>query len=97
MAVGPSFPGDHDGSEGLGRVIELLAGLAGQSAAGPGQRGEARSAAIAERILYRCLENGLSFKLGAGNVITLCPPLTISPADLDRALDIPDAAVATAA
>ncbi|MGB3314559.1 MAG: aspartate aminotransferase family protein, partial [Albidovulum sp.] len=42
----------------------------------------------AERIYYRCLEAGLSFKISAGCVLTLSPPLTIARDDLDRALDI---------
>jgi 4-aminobutyrate aminotransferase len=49
--------------------------------------------ARAERILYRCLDRGLSFKTTVGNVLTLSPPLVISRADLDRALDIVEAAV----
>ncbi|MGE0007050.1 MAG: aspartate aminotransferase family protein [Parvibaculaceae bacterium] len=42
----------------------------------------------AERVFYRCLEDGLSFKVSAGSVLTLSPPLVISKAELDRALDI---------
>ncbi len=42
----------------------------------------------ADRIMYHSLEHGLSYKLGAGCVITLCPPLTISREQLDSALDI---------
>lgn len=42
----------------------------------------------AERILYYSLENGLSFKISGGNVLTLAPPLTIEVDDLHRALDI---------
>ncbi|MCL5778647.1 aspartate aminotransferase family protein [Limibaculum sp. FT325] len=42
----------------------------------------------AERIYYRCLEAGLSFKISAGSVLTLSPPLTIARDDLDRALEI---------
>ncbi len=49
--------------------------------------------ARAERIYYRCLEAGLSFKISAGNVLTLSPPLVISRADLDRALSIVEDAV----
>ncbi|OQM77673.1 (R)-1-hydroxy-2-aminoethylphosphonate ammonia-lyase [Manganibacter manganicus] len=49
--------------------------------------------ALAERIYYRCLEQGLSFKISQGNVLTLSPPLIIAKADLDRALDIVEAAV----
>lgn len=44
--------------------------------------------AAAERIYYRCLEAGLSFKISAGCVLTLSPPLTIATEDLDRALAI---------
>lgn len=47
----------------------------------------------AERIYYRCLEAGLSFKISAGCVLTQSPPLTIPRADLDRALDIVEAAI----
>jgi len=49
--------------------------------------------AAAERIYYRCLDAGLSFKISAGSVLTLSPPLTIAVADLDRALDIVVAAI----
>jgi len=43
---------------------------------------------LAEKIFYRCLDEGLSFKISQGCVLTLSPPLTIPKADLDRALDI---------
>jgi 4-aminobutyrate aminotransferase len=49
--------------------------------------------ALAERVYYRCLENGLSFKISAGNVLTLSPPLVIANDDLDRALSIVEDAV----
>ncbi len=42
----------------------------------------------AEQIMYHCLANGLSFKVSQGSVINLCPPLTISIGELERALDI---------
>jgi 4-aminobutyrate aminotransferase len=48
---------------------------------------------LAERVYYRCLEEGLSFKISAGNVLTLSPPLIIDRADLDKALGIVEAAV----
>ena len=51
---------------------------------------EVASAALAEAAMYRCLTNGLSFKVGGGNVLTLCPPLTITRVELDAALDILD-------
>lgn len=44
--------------------------------------------ALAERIFYRCLDAGLSFKISAGSVLTLSPPLVIAREDLDRALGI---------
>jgi len=43
---------------------------------------------LAEDVLYRALENGLSFKSTMGNVLTLTPPLTVSADDIDRACDI---------
>lgn len=45
---------------------------------------------LAERLLYGSLADGLSFKIGAGNIVTLCPPLTIADADFDQALSILD-------
>ena len=42
----------------------------------------------AERILYSCLSNGLSFKISSGNVLTLTPPLTITEEQLRTALSI---------
>jgi 4-aminobutyrate aminotransferase len=47
----------------------------------------------AERVFYACLDQGLSFKISQGNVLTLSPPLVISRGDLDRALDIVEDAV----
>ena len=47
----------------------------------------------AERIYYRCLAEGLSFKISAGNVLTLSPPLVIPRDDLDRALAIVESAI----
>ncbi len=51
---------------------------------------EARTAGnvLAEQIYYGCLEQGLSFKISQGCVLTLSPPLTIGRGDLDAALDI---------
>jgi 4-aminobutyrate aminotransferase len=49
-----------------------------------------RATEEAEAVMYRALERGLSFKVTAGNVLCLLPPLTISRADLERALSIVD-------
>jgi 4-aminobutyrate aminotransferase len=46
--------------------------------------------AAAEKVMYRALEQGLSFKTTFGNVLTLTPPLTVTQAQMDRALDIVD-------
>jgi 4-aminobutyrate aminotransferase len=43
---------------------------------------------MAEAVLYRALDEGLSFKTTMGNVLTLTPPLTTSVAEMDAALDI---------
>ena len=47
----------------------------------------------AERVLYDCLENGLSFKVSGGTVLTLTPPLTITHEQMAEALTILDAAI----
>jgi 4-aminobutyrate aminotransferase len=51
---------------------------------------KAPAAAAAERVLYRALSRGLSFKTTMGNVLTLTPPLIVTQAQMDRALDILD-------
>jgi 4-aminobutyrate aminotransferase len=48
-----------------------------------------------ERLMYRCLARGLSFKIGGGNVVTLCPPLTIPFEQFDEALSIFESALGT--
>jgi 4-aminobutyrate aminotransferase len=48
----------------------------------------------AETVMYGALEQGLSFKVTAGNVLTLAPPLTITDEEMDCALDILDRCLA---
>lgn len=43
---------------------------------------------LAERVLYDCLRRGLSFKVSAGKVLTLVPPLNTAQSDLDAAANI---------
>ncbi|MDE2514430.1 MAG: aspartate aminotransferase family protein [Rhodospirillales bacterium] len=50
--------------------------------------------ARAEAVMYAALARGLSFKIGAGTVCVLCPPLTIAPERMDEALDMLEAALA---
>jgi 4-aminobutyrate aminotransferase len=45
---------------------------------------------LAEEVLYRALDRGLSFKTTMGNVLTLTPPLTITMQEMASALDILD-------
>ena len=47
-----------------------------------------RACVEAEKIMYRCLDNGLSFKVAQGNVIVLAPPLIITESELEHAFDI---------
>ena len=42
----------------------------------------------AEKVMYRSLAKGLSFKLTMGSILTLTPPLTITREEMDRALGI---------
>lgn len=48
---------------------------------------------LAEKILYNCLENGLSFKVSQGNVLTLAPPLIISDEELSESMNIVENAI----
>jgi 4-aminobutyrate aminotransferase len=47
----------------------------------------------AERVMYRCMENGLSFKVSAGNVLSLYPPLITTQEQLAAAMDIVEEAI----
>ncbi len=48
---------------------------------------------IAEKIMYYCLEKGLSFKVSHGNIIVLSPPLVITESEIDAAIAILDEAL----
>ena len=50
--------------------------------------------AEAEKVMYLAMEKDLSFKTTFGNVLTLTPPLTVTQAQMDRALDIIDECLA---
>ncbi|MEG0398090.1 MAG: aminotransferase class III-fold pyridoxal phosphate-dependent enzyme, partial [Cetobacterium sp.] len=47
----------------------------------------------AEKIMYKCLDRGLSFKISSGSVLTLVPALTIKEKDLDIAMNILESAI----
>ncbi|MBK8946096.1 MAG: aspartate aminotransferase family protein [Ignavibacteriae bacterium] len=45
---------------------------------------------IAEYILYQSLSMGLNFKVSAGNIISLMPPLTITKNEIEKSIEILD-------
>lgn len=49
---------------------------------------KSKASVEAEKLMYKCLKNGLSFKVSKGNVILLSPALTIKREELVEALDI---------
>lgn len=49
---------------------------------------------FADRVLYRCLERGLSYKVSEGRVLTLTPPLIVTHEQLTRATEILAGAIA---
>jgi 4-aminobutyrate aminotransferase len=51
---------------------------------------------LAEEVLYRCLDKGLSFKITMGNVLTLTPPLILTFEEMDLALEIIDGCIGEA-
>ncbi|MGU3537342.1 (R)-1-hydroxy-2-aminoethylphosphonate ammonia-lyase [Methylobacterium sp. A54F] len=48
---------------------------------------------LAEAVMYRALDAGLSFKTTMGNVLTLTPPLVVTEAQMTAALDIVEGAI----
>jgi 4-aminobutyrate aminotransferase len=52
------------------------------------------AADAAEAVMYRAMDAGLSFKTTMGNVLTLTPPLIVTEAQMMRALDILEDAIA---
>ena len=49
----------------------------------------------ADEVLYHSLSRGLSYKVGGGSVLTLCPPMTITSDELTTALDIIEEGIAS--
>ena len=88
------------GAHGLARLQAMVARRPDRLAAARGtgmfwglELGGDDAERKADAVLYASLKRGLSFKVGGGTVITLCPPLTIAEEELDRAFDILDAAI----
>ena len=52
---------------------------------------------FADRVLYGCLNRGLSFKTTMGSVITLTPPLTVTVEEIDCAIAILDEVITNVA
>ena len=51
---------------------------------------------LAEDVLYRCLDNGISFKTTMGNTLTLTPPLTVNRQQMEFALQTIEDAIKAA-
>jgi len=49
--------------------------------------------AAAEDVMYRAMAEGVAFKTTMGNVLSLTPPLTVTEAEMMRALDIVETAI----
>ena len=64
------------------RRIGLVLGLVLRNADG------SRAPEAAEHLLYAALDQGLSFKITMGSILTLTPPLTISQSEMEDALTI---------
>jgi 4-aminobutyrate aminotransferase len=73
------FIGDIRG-KGLLWAIELVRN----------RRTKEKAISESEKLMYRCLRDGLSFKVSQGNIVLLSPPLTVSRQELDKALYILD-------
>ena len=56
-----------------------------------------RDSEAADQVMYEALRRGLNFKIAMGNVLLLTPALTISAAEMERALGILETAVAAVA
>ncbi|MBP5740039.1 MAG: aminotransferase class III-fold pyridoxal phosphate-dependent enzyme, partial [Spirochaetia bacterium] len=56
---------------------------------------ESREPAVeeAEKVMYKCLSGGVSFKLTMGNIITLTPALVITKEEMDFALGVIEKAI----
>jgi 4-aminobutyrate aminotransferase len=54
---------------------------------------KAKATEVAEKVMYRCMENGLSYKVSAGNVLSLYPPLITDQNQMAQAIDILEAAI----
>ena len=53
-----------------------------------------RDSEAADQVMYEALRRGLNFKIAMGNVLLLTPALTISAAEMERALGILESAIA---
>lgn len=48
---------------------------------------------LAEKVLYDCLQRGLSFKISMGNILSWAPPMTLQEQDKEEAIAILDASL----
>ena len=59
------------------------------------RKSKEKACALAEKVLYHCIERGLSFKLAAGNCVTWYPPLIVTEEELAFAFDLLEDALKT--
>lgn len=71
------------------RVIGMLAGIELVT----NRHTKEKATKHTEKVMYLCMEKGLSFKVSNGNVITLVPPLITTQHQLDQALTIIEEAI----
>ncbi|OKP93227.1 4-aminobutyrate aminotransferase [Paenibacillus sp. P3E] len=71
------------------RVIGMLAGIELVT----NRHTKEKAVGHTEKVMYLCMERGLSFKVSNGNVITLVPPLITTQQQLDQALTIIEEAI----
>ena len=74
------------GQTGLVSQVRGMGMLVGVELRDPS--GEVATRLLAEKVLYGSLDRGLSFKVSAGRVLTLTPPLNVSEAHLTQATAI---------
>jgi 4-aminobutyrate aminotransferase len=87
--IGARWRGDLERSlrqSGLVSQVRGIGMLVGVELRDPS--GEVATRLLAERVLYGSLDRGLSFKVSAGRVLTLTPPLNVTEAHLTQATAI---------
>jgi 4-aminobutyrate aminotransferase len=83
----------HHVGYGHSKIVEAIKSQLDQLPFCPRRFTNRQAVELAEQVLSRSLDLGLSFKTAMGNLLTLTPPLTVTLEELDSALDIVDKAL----